>query len=35
MPYFKKYKIIDKTKVNKSSSLPLIHNKNNKDKGKK
>jgi len=31
-PYFKKYKIIDKAKLNKCSSLPLIHNKNSKGK---
>ena len=29
---FKKYKIIDKPKINKCSSLPLIHNKNCKGK---
>ena len=32
LPYFRKYKIIDKPKINKSSSLPLIHNKNCKGK---
>ena len=32
LPYFRKYKIIDRPKIYKSSSLPLIHNKNSKGK---